>query len=85
MCIKGTVSRDVLLLVFSTKFQTALKVYSGAWGKLIHEKTRSRKSRDNVPLRVGEEGQPRIGRGVPGFEPGGPVCLVDARAEFYIA
>ncbi len=25
-------------------------VYSGAWGKLIHEKTRSRKSRDTVPL-----------------------------------
>ncbi len=25
-------------------------VYSGAWGELIHEKTRSRKSRDTVPL-----------------------------------
>ncbi len=25
-------------------------VYSGAWGKLIHEKNRSRKSRDTVPL-----------------------------------
>ncbi len=25
-------------------------VYSGAWGKLIREKTRSRKSRDTVPL-----------------------------------
>jgi hypothetical protein len=25
-------------------------VYSGAWGKLIHEKTRIRKSRDTVPL-----------------------------------
>jgi hypothetical protein len=25
-------------------------IYSGAWGKLIHEKTRSRKSRDTVPL-----------------------------------
>jgi hypothetical protein len=23
---------------FSKKFQTALTVYSGAWGKLIHEK-----------------------------------------------
>jgi hypothetical protein len=27
-------------------------VYSGAWGKLIHEKTRSKKSRDTVPLKV---------------------------------
>jgi hypothetical protein len=25
-------------------------VHSGAWGKLIHEKTRSRKSRGTVPL-----------------------------------
>jgi hypothetical protein len=24
---------------FSKKFETALLVYSGAWGKLIHEKT----------------------------------------------
>jgi hypothetical protein len=35
---------------FSKKFETALTVYSGDWGKLIHEKTRSRKSRDTVPL-----------------------------------
>jgi hypothetical protein len=35
---------------FSKKFETALMVYSGAWGKLIHEKTRSRKSRETVPL-----------------------------------
>ncbi len=35
---------------FSKKFETAVMVYSGAWGKLIHEKTRSRKSRDTVPL-----------------------------------
>ncbi len=27
-------------------------VNSGAWGKLIHEKNQSRKSRDTVPLRV---------------------------------
>ncbi len=33
------------------KIETALMVYSGAWGKLIHEKTRSRKSRDTVPLK----------------------------------
>jgi hypothetical protein len=33
------------------KFETALMVYSGTWGKLFHEKTRSRKSRGNVPLR----------------------------------
>jgi hypothetical protein len=30
----------------------ALMVYSGAWGKLIHEKTRSRKSRDSVLLNL---------------------------------
>ncbi len=35
---------------FSKKFETALIVYSGAWGKLIHEKTISRKSRGTVPL-----------------------------------
>ncbi len=34
-----------------TKFEMALMVYSGAWGKLIHEKTRSQKSSDTVPLR----------------------------------
>ncbi len=37
---------------FSKKFETALMVYSGAWGKLIHENTRSRKFRGAVPLRV---------------------------------
>jgi hypothetical protein len=30
----------------------AIMVYSGAWGKLIHEKTRSRKSRETVPLKM---------------------------------
>jgi len=35
---------------FSKKFETALLVYSGAWGKLIHEKNISRKSRGTVPL-----------------------------------
>jgi hypothetical protein len=37
---------------FSKKFGNGpnLIVYSGARGKLIHEKTRSRKSRDTVPL-----------------------------------
>ncbi len=36
------------------KYETALMVYSGAWawGKLIHEKFRSRKSHDTVPLSV---------------------------------
>jgi hypothetical protein len=29
-------------------------VYSEAWGKLIHEKTSSRKSRDIVPLKRDE-------------------------------
>jgi hypothetical protein len=34
------------------KFEKGLLVYSEAWGKLIHEKTktRNRKSRDTVPL-----------------------------------
>jgi hypothetical protein len=36
---------------FSKKFETVLTGYSGAGGKLIHEKTRSKKSRDTVPLR----------------------------------
>ncbi len=27
-------------------------VYSGAWGKLIHEKNQNQKSRDTVPLRL---------------------------------
>jgi len=35
---------------FSKKFEMAVMLYSDAWGKLIHEKTRSRKSRDTVPL-----------------------------------
>jgi hypothetical protein len=35
---------------FSKKFEKAVLVYSDAWGKLIHEKNRSRKSRDTVPL-----------------------------------
>jgi hypothetical protein len=34
--------------IFLKKFETTLLVYSGAWGKLIHEKTRS--TRDTVPL-----------------------------------
>ncbi len=36
---------------FSKKFETVLMEYSGAGGKLIHKKTRSKKSRDTVPLR----------------------------------
>ncbi len=35
----------------SKKFETVLMEYSGAGGILIHEKTRSKKSRDTVPLR----------------------------------
>jgi hypothetical protein len=34
---------------FSKKLETALMVYSGAWGKLIHEKQKL-KSRGTVPL-----------------------------------
>ncbi len=57
---KGTVSRDFRLLVFFMnqfpslvyhyRAETVLIGYSGAGGKLIHEKTRSKKSRDTVPL-----------------------------------
>jgi hypothetical protein len=38
---------------FSKKFETVLMQYSGAGGKLIHQKkNRSKKSRDTVPLRL---------------------------------
>jgi hypothetical protein len=55
MKLKGTVSRDFRLLVFfmnqfPPKFETVLMGHSGAAGKLIHKKTRSKKSRDTVPL-----------------------------------
>jgi hypothetical protein len=36
---------------FWIKFEMVLMGYSGAGGKLIHKKTRSKKSRDTVPLR----------------------------------
>ncbi len=36
---------------FSKTFKTVLMEYSGVGGKLIHEKTRSEKSRDTVPLK----------------------------------
>jgi hypothetical protein len=36
---------------FLKTFETVLMEYSGAGGKLIHEKTRSKNSRDTVPLR----------------------------------
>ncbi len=35
---------------FSKKFETVLMGYCGAGGKLTHEKTRSKKSRDTIPL-----------------------------------
>jgi hypothetical protein len=41
---------------WSKKFETALMVHSGAWGKLIHKKTRSRKSPDTIPLNVYNSG-----------------------------
>ncbi len=37
---------------FSKKFETVLMGYSGAGGEMIHKKTRSKKSRDTVPLTV---------------------------------
>ncbi len=35
---------------FSKKFEMTLGRFSGAWGKVIHEKTWSKKSSDTVPL-----------------------------------
>ncbi len=37
------------------KFETVLMGYSGAGGKITHEKTRSKKSRDTVPLNINKE------------------------------
>jgi hypothetical protein len=37
---------------FSKNFKTAPMEYLGAWGTLIHEKTRSRKYRVRLPLKV---------------------------------
>ncbi len=37
---------------FSKKFETVLLEYSGSGGKLIHQKTRSKKSPDTVPLKA---------------------------------
>ncbi len=34
----------------SKKFEMNLMLFSGAWGKVIHEKNLKQKSRDNVPL-----------------------------------
>jgi hypothetical protein len=41
--LKGTVSRDFLLLVFEKIRNGALMVHSGSWGKLIHEKNQKSK------------------------------------------
>ena len=46
----GTLSWEYLRK-FAKKFETSLMVYSGAWGKLIHEKNQKQKSHDTVPLR----------------------------------
>ena len=37
---------------FSKKFETTLMVYSGAWGKLIYEKIRRRKSCGTAPFNM---------------------------------
>ncbi len=42
---------------FRKKFETVQMVYSGAGGKLIHEKTRSKKSLDTVPLKLVNNGK----------------------------
>ncbi len=49
--VSTTPVANLELREFVKKFETTLMAYSGAWGKLIHEKTRSRKSRDTVPLK----------------------------------
>jgi len=36
---------------FSKKFKMTLELFSGAWGKMIHEKIWSKKSRDTAPLK----------------------------------
>jgi hypothetical protein len=35
---------------FSKKFEMTLMLFSGAWGKVIHEKNLKQKSRDTIPL-----------------------------------
>jgi hypothetical protein len=36
--------------IFWKKFEMTPMLFSGAWEKMIHEKTKSKKSRDTVPL-----------------------------------
>ncbi len=38
---------------FSKKFETALMIYSGAWGKLIHEKNQKQKISWHCPFNLG--------------------------------
>ncbi len=49
ICRRCTLSCEYLRK-FLKKFETALRQYSGAWGKLIHKKTWSRKILGTVPL-----------------------------------
>jgi hypothetical protein len=39
-----------ILREFTKKFEMTLMLFLELWGKVIHEKTRSNKSRDTVPL-----------------------------------
>ncbi len=39
------------LQIFFKKLEMTLMLFSGAWGKMIHEKNLKQKSRDTVPLR----------------------------------
>ncbi len=53
-----------------------LMLFLGAWGKIIHNKTRSKQSRETVPLRIGSflpSPHPTI------FEPGRPPENSDVR------
>jgi hypothetical protein len=48
--ISGKPSAANISANFRKKFETALMVYSGAWGKLIHEKKTEVENRVTVPL-----------------------------------
>jgi hypothetical protein len=59
------------------KLETALIVYSGAWGELIHEKNRSQKSRDTVPLMIVDPSGMFIFARWPGLSMDSPRMAVD--------
>jgi hypothetical protein len=53
LILVGHLDLQILYLrEFSKKFKTTLLLFSGAWGKMIHEKNLKKKSRDTVPLNI---------------------------------